>query len=62
MAENLRKENKTLEIHRKKIEHLRKKHAPALSYNNVDVSKLMPKASNNRFLKDIAKGLSEYTS
>ena len=55
--ENLKKKNRTLEIHKKKIEHLRKKYAPNLCCNNVDINKLMPKAGDNRFLKAIAGSL-----
>jgi len=58
--EHFRLKNKTLEFHKGKIEQLRKRHAPHLCHHNLNITKSMPKASNNKFLKDISRGLIGY--
>ena len=52
--DNMKRKDETLAAYVSKLVEMRTKAAPNLSYNNIDISKYIPKRSNSRWLKDIA--------
>ena len=60
--DNMKRKDEALEAHESKLIEMRTKAAPNLSYNNIDISKYIPKRSDNRWLKGIANtsGLGYY--
>ena len=50
----MKRKDETLAAYVSKLVEMRTKAAPNLSYNNIDISKYIPKCSDSRWLKDIA--------
>ena len=55
--EHMKREDKKLSGHKRKVMDLKAKVAPYMSVNNIDINQLIPKSSLHEFLKEIAHGI-----